>query len=313
MVATVTLSIEIELGWGRIDKPGPHPALSDGRKAETESLKRLLAVCDEHGVPITFDVVGHLLHEECDGYHEGPHPDGWFEKDPGTDVETDPHFYAPDFVEMILDAEVDHEIATHTYSHVLCDEVGPEVVDWELQRVKEIHEAFGLELPRSFVSSRHRTPPHAVLRDHGIDVIRIPFPEYRAPGLGAPGTFAWILGRTHPLGRTQKGNGITETYCTPHPSMTMTYLPNGQGSPSLPFQVISRRLRKKLHRRYLQRAVDTAVKQGGSVHLWTHLYNLANEAQWPQVRDALARLDRERSQGQVRLEPMADLKDTGVQ
>jgi len=74
MGGKITLSVEIELGWGHHDKPDGNPALSEDREVETKALRRLLAVCDEHRIPITFDIVGHLLHESCDGIHDAPIP-----------------------------------------------------------------------------------------------------------------------------------------------------------------------------------------------------------------------------------------------
>ncbi len=118
MTGIVTISIEIELGWGYHDI-GDYRKLSDGRVAETKALSRLLSLCEELHIPITFDVVGHLLLEKCGGNHDGPHPEGWFSADPGTDVSEDPLFYAPDLIQDIVDTDVDHEIGSHTFSHIV--------------------------------------------------------------------------------------------------------------------------------------------------------------------------------------------------
>jgi len=310
VTATVTLSIEIELGWGRIDEPGPHPALSEGRRAETRALDRLLAVCDEHHVPITFDVVGHLLHRECDGHHDGPHPAGWFAKDPGTDVESDPQFYAPDLVEMIRDADVDHEIATHTYSHVLCEEVPERVVAWELDRVTDLHRSIGLDPPRSFVPPRHEKPPAEVVRKRGIEAIRTPFPGSDPPVGGRPGTFVWMLSRSHPAGTTGRAAGITTTYVTPYPSLTPGYLPSGRRQPHPVFRLVPERLRRGVHLRHLRQALGRTVASDGQLHLWTHLYNLANEAQWRPIRAFLSDIGEQREAGVSRLVRMGDLLPT---
>jgi hypothetical protein len=60
MTGTITLSLEIELGWG-LAQFNKLDTLSDDRRQETDHLRRLLTLCDELSVPITFDIVGHLL------------------------------------------------------------------------------------------------------------------------------------------------------------------------------------------------------------------------------------------------------------
>ncbi|RLM56895.1 polysaccharide deacetylase family protein, partial [Halorubrum sp. Atlit-26R] len=142
MTGIVTLSIELELGWGMHDK-AEYSHLSTDRAAETKALHRILDSADRHDLPITFDVVGHLFHESCTGSHAGPYPEDYWSEDPGTDEETDPHFYAPDLVREIQSRKTDHEITTHTYSHLLADNASAEQLHSELSRVKQIHSDFG--------------------------------------------------------------------------------------------------------------------------------------------------------------------------
>jgi hypothetical protein len=307
MVGSVTLSVEIEPGWGHHDlPPGQRQPLSDGRTAETEALKRLLGVCDDHGVPITFDIVGHLLEETCIGSHDGPHPRGWFDADPGTGAGADPQFYAPDLLQMIQERMVDHEIATHTYSHVLCDEVDESVIDWELSTCSRLHREHGLATPRSIVTPRHRTIDREQLSAHGIDVLRVPFSDYNAPD-GRLAKFWWMLTRDHPVGAHCRSGDIVETYCTPHPSLTAAYLPSGLQPPHPAFRSIPIGVRKWLHERYLCNAVDRAVSSNQAVHLWSHLFNLACGAQLEPVESFIEYLDAVKAAGDVVIQPMEAL------
>jgi hypothetical protein len=117
MVGYVTLSIEVELAWGVHDiETNSH--LSEDGSVERTYARRLLDHCDTLGLPITFDVVGHLCHASCDGNHDGTHESGWFDADPGTDVGRDSLFYAPDLIGDIAGRPTEHELCTHTYSHV---------------------------------------------------------------------------------------------------------------------------------------------------------------------------------------------------
>ncbi|AGB15255.1 Polysaccharide deacetylase [Halovivax ruber XH-70] len=307
MPGTVTISIELELGWG-VAKYGKLDKLSDGRMAETQYLSRLLERCDDHDVPITFDVVGHLFHENCAGHHGGPHPDDWWDIDPGTSVDEDPAFYAPDLVEDIRSRRTTHEICTHTYSHIECDAVDPTVVEWEVDRSRRVHERNGVPAATSIVPPRHGTPPSETLAEGGIRVKRSP--HYRAPGERRPSSdvrkLYEILLERHPTVSPREMDGIIETYSPEYTTLAVPYLQTGQYSPHPVYRPIPHTFRQRLHAWNLRRGVDAAV-QGGDVHYWCHLYDLANEQQWPQIDDFLGYLAKRRDRGDVEIRPMRDL------
>lgn len=309
MTGTVTISIELELGWG-VANYGKLDKISDGRAAETRYLSRLLQRCEDHDVPITFDVVGHLFHERCTGNHGGPHEDGWWDVDPGTSVDEDPLFYAPDLIDDIRSTWTDHEICTHTYSHVECDEVDPAVVEWELDRARQIHERYGLSTSESIVPPRHGTPPSHVLADGGIRVKRAP--HYRAPGERRPssglGKLYEILFETHPAVEPRETDGVVETYSPEYTTFAAPYLQTGTYEPHPVYRPIPLPLRRRLHAWNLRRGVEAAA-DGGSVHYWCHLYDLANDQQWPQIDSFLAYLADRRDHGDVEIRTMRELTD----
>lgn len=310
MTATVTLSIEVELAWGMHDTKGRDPAttISPQRVAETDALDALLETCEATGTPITFDIVGHLLETSCDGTHDGPHEPGWFGADPGTDSDRDPWYYAPDLISAIAESNVAHELATHTYSHVLCAETTPEVLDWELKQARTLHEAFDIPQPMSLVTPRHQQPDPTVLRANDIEVLRTPLEAYNRPSSRFR-TLVWSLRRSHPVGTPTWVDGVLQTLCTPHPSLTTHILQNGQRPPHPVFRAIPRRIRQRIHERYLVGAVDTAIEADGHVHLWTHLFNLANGAQMVPIRRFLTKLQRRVDDGNVKVVTMSDLPD----
>lgn len=304
MPGSATISVEIELGWGFHDKADPHdvPELSEDGRAERDALAWFLRVCDEAGVLVTFNVVGHLLLDSCDGTHEGPHADGWFARDPGTNAETDPLFYAPEVVEMIRDADIDHEICTHTFSHVLLDEIADEVINWELKRARELHDA---ELV-SLVPPRHRKPPYDVLREHNIEVLRRAVEETPPP----PNTarwFLWVLTRDHPLDRPMTVDGIVETRTSSFMTLTATYLSSGVSQPHAAYRVIPRRIRERRHGSFLRSGLKAAIREDSHVHYWTHLYNMAHDAQRKPVQRLFEMMSRE---DEVAVRRMADLRST---
>lgn len=306
MGGIVTLSIELELGWGMHDKQ-EYGHLSRDRSAETTALERLLDFADRLEIPITFNVVGHLFHDSCSGTHSGPHPPDWWNEDPGTDIETDPLFYAPDLIFAIRDRQIRHEIATHTYSHLLASKSSDEELNEELTKVTDLHRKFGLNEPASIVMPRHQMPNYSVLAEHGIRVIRTPVERYRKMASNPFSKMWWLLTRDHPSSNIQERAGLLETTVTPHPSLTSVTLPTGQSKPHPAFCMIPKKIRQILHRRYLINTINRAAEDDVHVHLWTHVYNFTNESQWKPMSAGLNHLARKRNEGAVRIQLMEDL------
>lgn len=305
MTGTVSLSMEIELGWGVHDIDS-HAHLSADGAAERLYLRRLLAHCDDLDLPISFNVVGHLCQSRCGGDHDGPHRNGWFESDPGTDAAANELFYAPEMVHTVLERPVDHELCTHTYSHVLCGDSAPETVAWELDRVQSQMRAITGSETVSLVPPRHSRPPADVLRDAGIEVMRM---SVDTSDRNPVARCVELLLGPHPQFEPAVVDGVLETYCTTYPSLTSSALPAGQRPPPRVFRPLPVRARQRLQRRYLRRAVDAAVESDGYCHLWCHLYDLANEWQWPVVREFLAELAARHRRGELDVVTMAGLND----
>lgn len=308
MTGSVTISIELELAWGQHDKGGSDICSLDRSKEECY-LNRLLETCDRYNVPVTFDVVGHLLLESCSGSHGGPHDGRWFSSDPGTDATTDPLFYWPQVAGMIANRETTHELATHTFSHVLCDEIDEQTLAWELNRCIEIHENAGFDPPTTIVTPRHRNVSYELLRNSGFEGIRTlkRHPKNSTLGRYKQRAIFWTLNRGHPVYEPERRDGLVELYTTPYPSLTAVHLPNGQLSPLWPFQQIPMSVRQRIQRAYLRDSIQSAIEEDSNVHLWTHLYNLSNEAQWECLVPFFERLGRARQKGQVEVLRMADL------
>lgn len=275
MVGSLTISIEVELGWGVHDLRDYEHLSADGAE-ERKYLQKFLAKADACGVPASFDIVGHLLLNECDGTHPGAYPEGWFTSDPGTGADAESLFYAPDLADPIVSAETDHELCTHTFTHLLCGEVSDELVERELHAVQEVHEDITGPVT-SFVPPRHQRPSNAVLRRNGITHARYakrqssPTPAHR---------FKELTVGPHPVWRPQLVDGVLETYCTTYPSLTARSLPKGQKDTHSLFKRFPLPVRKRVHEYYLRRSVRELVENESHLHLWCHLYDFSNEHQW---------------------------------
>jgi hypothetical protein len=278
MSGSAIFSVEIELGWGYHDlqRANKYTALSENREAETEALERLLALCDRLEIPITFDVVGHLFLEECSGVHHGEYPAGWFDSDPGTDLRSDPLFYAPDLIEMIEAAEMDHEICTHTFSHALGEEFSPAQLDADLTEAQRLHRSRFGEPAESIVPPRHQQIDSEILKQNGIRVVRQTrgqIPKTK------PELLRWYFSRNHPVLEPVTKDGLVTTYTSVTQSMTEPYVAQGQRTVHPVLRSIPFRVRKYAHRLYVEDALDRAVAEGRHAHFWTHLHDMANEAQ----------------------------------
>lgn len=118
---------------------------------------------------MTWATVGHLFLESCNRCEGLAHPElprldhfdndfwrfqgvDWFEFDPCTDYKTNPEWYCPGLIRMILDSPIKHEIGCHTFSHIDCsDEIcKPALMTAELKECKNIASKWGLNIT-SFV------------------------------------------------------------------------------------------------------------------------------------------------------------------
>lgn len=159
-------------------------------KRERRNIPKILDLCDEFNVPITWATVGHLFLETCNPiagriHSEIPRlvpfenefwkfPGGdWFAHDPGTDLKQDPEWYASDLVRDILGRKTSHEIGCHTFSHIDCrdDVCPPDLLRAELSACRQIAKKYGILL-RSFVHPAHAVGNLGVLSEYGFTSFR---------------------------------------------------------------------------------------------------------------------------------------------
>lgn len=291
---TVTLSIEIELGWGG---EGVDEYISKDRMEETEYLERLIDSCELHNIPITFDIVGALIDSERDCDHR-------FEEKWGVNRVT-AEYYVIDLIEQIQESDISHEFATHTYSHYIFDNEKRFLE--EVNETKRVHERNGLGTPTTFVAPRNKIPPSDVLEKTMIDTVRTPV---SSPVSSNVHRFFKVLYRTHPVTNIETDRGIVRTNSTWETSLTAPYfLPMGQKSAHPAYNWLPLTLRKAIHRRYLRSALRRTISQQSHSHFWTHLYNMSNQVQWELVMEFLAELGESQRLGEVNVKTMGDLEE----
>jgi hypothetical protein len=161
--ASATISADFEMAWafrGRSEEERLQRGIMCRR-----NVPYILRILEEMGIPITWATVGHLFLERCEHDPSGfAHEDmlrppknlrwdgDWYRHDPGTDWQTDPHWYAPDLIQLIRSSKVKHEIGSHSFSHIDFSKNTStrELVEQELRACIKVMAPYGLHL-RSLV------------------------------------------------------------------------------------------------------------------------------------------------------------------
>lgn len=161
----VVFSADFELAWAyRWSKTVSDP--EEMARRERRQVPVLLKLFAGHDIPVTWATVGHLFLSSCRKNESGlTHPDmprppyfsnehwkfdtgDWYRHDPGTDLEKDPCWYAPDLVKLIRESHKRNEIACHTFSHIDCTyrNCPPELAVAELDLCRRLAAASGIML-----------------------------------------------------------------------------------------------------------------------------------------------------------------------
>lgn len=102
-------------------------------------------------------------------------------------------------------------------------------------------------------------------------------------------------------------DGVVETYTTKYPTLTAPFLPAGQKEPHPVFKILPLSVRERLHTRNMNRALFTAIERESFVHMWTHLWETANDVQWPQLENFLRKVSTATDSGTLHIRTMKEL------
>ena len=303
-MGSVVLSLDAELAWGFHD----FDELPEERcSAARESWLRLLELFDEFDVPATWAVVGHLMLDECDGEHgDHPTPDGWFDRDPGTREGRDERWYGSKLVGAIEDADVEHEVGSHTFSHVDFGTTTREIASAEMRKSVEIGDDRGLSMdsmvfPRNYVGHRD------VLAAYGVKSYRGNQPRrwYDRGRLGSATKFlGWPTGAVSP---TLVAPEVDEYGLVNVPASLYLFCFEGTG------RSVVERVTGDPIVKMAKRGIDRAATEDGVFHMWLHPNNLTEERDFDRMRAILEHLAEVRDRTPLEVETMgeiaADIKD----
>ncbi|MBX0294053.1 polysaccharide deacetylase family protein [Haloarcula nitratireducens] len=303
-MGTVVISVDAELGWGFHDyEPEDRP--TERIERSRWGWNRLADLFEEFRVPATWAIVGHLFESECNGAHVGhPSPPGWFDHERDPDPMPAEFRFAPDLVRDLVDGPVDHDIGSHTYSHVEFGEAyaTPDLARAECERSMEVAEAAGLSLS-SFIFPRNKVGHRAALAEAGFTCYRGPAPEPAIDGpLLAPArklARATVVDAAPPLVEpTVDEHGLVNV-----PASLFLYELEGPARRAIASAVGDPVLKQA------RLGIDAAATGDGICHLWLHPNNVRQEHDVEPLREILRYLDRTRERTDLTVETMADVAE----
>ncbi len=171
----LVISIDTELLWGVANVPA-HPAfklMRDNPSKTRDAIYDLLSLFEQHHVPATWAVVGHLFLDACDGLHHDLYDEqqSWQSYDPGTDIRSDPLYYGGDLIEAIMGNKVEHEIGYHSFSHARFTACSEAVAEAEIVGGIKLAKEFGIRL-RSFVFPENEIKYLNILKKYDFAIFR---------------------------------------------------------------------------------------------------------------------------------------------
>jgi peptidoglycan/xylan/chitin deacetylase (PgdA/CDA1 family) len=191
--SVLLISADFEMAWAwQYAKSLDDPIKAAKKMAlrERKNIPMILELCDHFNIPITWATVGHLFLNDCTRNNGKAHPeipdvkhysgpywdfygDDWFKHDPCTNMHCSPEWYALDLIKQILKSPVEHEIGSHSFSHIDCRDgiCSPELMRAELKVSKKLAEMNGIEL-KSFVHPGNTIGNLKILSEEGFTSFR---------------------------------------------------------------------------------------------------------------------------------------------
>lgn len=279
MQPTFVLTLDEELLWGGFDHTS-ETTFAERYPDLRGVVSQLLALFERHGIHATWALVSHLFLDSCQRGPDGrshpeltrPHYDwfagDWLALDPGTNRQLNPLWYGDDIVRAIRGAKQPHEIACHSFSHLIYGDPGcsRQAAESDLQACVKTAASHGVEL-RSFVFPRNREGHHDLLQPYGFRAYRGQAPDWYLRFTGVARRAAHLA--DHALGLTPPRL---------FPSEREPGLWNIPGSMFFSHrQRVRRLLPLSVSVRKAKRGIDQAIATNSLFHLWFHPFNMCSD------------------------------------
>ncbi|OYR46468.1 MULTISPECIES: polysaccharide deacetylase family protein [unclassified Halorubrum] len=298
MTGSVVISLDCELGWGRHSNVPSGEFVREGRS----NWYRLLDLFAEFDVRATWSIVGHLALSDCDRPHSD-HPSGERCCDQSVDgVPPKEVWFAPDLVDAVRLASVDHEIGSHGFTHWRFDRDGmtESSADSEFAESAAALRDSG-SAPTSFVYPVNRVGHRRRLAENGFDCYRGPNPRIASQT---------VLRRR--LGKLRDAVAWAGTPPIVTPSVDEYGLVNVPASLFLyGFEGSARSAVTAVSRDPVvakaKRGIDAAAASDGVFHLWFHPHDFEADGDGGRLRPVLEHLRDRVDSTDLRVETMGDV------
>ena len=304
---TVIISIDYEFALGFADYNLTAQEKTNILK-EVAITKRLLQLFDHYRIPVTWAVVGHLLERACLWKGKVPHPEyvrpihqgeqrDWFSSHPLQGEYDDVMWFdAKNLIHEMSGSRVGHEIASHSYAHVLYDKncTEEQTIITDLKNMVRVHTEAHLPVS-SFVFPRNKEGRHILLQQSGIKCYRgAPLLWYeRFPTLMRRGLhlFDYFLPLFRTVRAKRSGGGLVTI------PQSMLLLGRGGLRKLVPVWLMKWKIKQGIRR---------AISRGEIFHLWFHPSNFWHDTdkQFSILESALRDASRLREIGELEIVTM---------
>ncbi|UWG47971.1 Peptidoglycan/xylan/chitin deacetylase, PgdA/CDA1 family [Halanaeroarchaeum sp. HSR-CO] len=296
-VGSVVISVDAELGWGFHDFAEPP---MERIEAARDGWRSLVDLFDRFSVPATWAVVGHLFWDDCDGVHpDHPASPDWFSTERTEWADRPDLRFGGTVLEALLGSDVDHDVGSHTFSHVVATEdwVSRQTFAADVEMGVEALERRGIPV-QSFVYPRNYVAHRDVLVENDIVTYR----GERSLPQSTVGRLAAKLGPAVSSNRVRLVDPFVDEYglVVVPPSL---YLYGFEGS----LATVVDRIWTDPMLAHARQGIDRAAMDDGIFHLWLHPNNLIDTPAVDRLATVLAYLDRRRHETSLRVETMADV------
>lgn len=169
----VLFSMDCELAWGLAHRDPPVERVELMRADPShvrDAYRTLVNLYDTYDVPATWAFVGHLFYNSCgpSDHIDGPNIS---RSDPFSARRAEPLYYGDDLIDRVLEADVNHDIGGHAFSHVEFTEIDESVARAELGAMVDAAADRGVEID-SFVYPMNSVAHEHLLPEYRIEVYR---------------------------------------------------------------------------------------------------------------------------------------------
>jgi len=164
-MGTLIISYDCEGVWGMLDKLDSLDESVFNKNSLVSLYKEVIRLHEDFGIPATFAFVGALISTKDEfqtmrkKFQQARSINAWCAKLDSVSCKfSEQDIHIPELLDLVKSSKVNHEIATHGYSHVIMnDELDDVSLSFELEGIKRNSELKNLEIstvifPRNVVS-----------------------------------------------------------------------------------------------------------------------------------------------------------------